>query len=113
LKRQGKLHAALVYNPITDELFTAERGGGAFMNDRRIRVAASRPDERRRIATGTPARPRRFRPLPQGTRRDYADRGGHPPLRGGGARPRLGSPPDASTGFGNATFHLDRRRESC
>ena len=38
--------AAVVYNPITDELFTAERGGGAFMNDRRLRVAvrADLPD---------------------------------------------------------------------
>lgn len=40
LERQGRLSAAVVYNPITDELFTAERGGGAFMNDRRLRVAA-------------------------------------------------------------------------
>ena len=34
---------ALVYNPISDELFTAERGGGAFLNDRRLRVAARQP----------------------------------------------------------------------
>ena len=32
--------AALVYNPVSDELFTAERGSGAFVNDRRVRVAA-------------------------------------------------------------------------
>ena len=30
LERQGKLAAGLVYNPIADELFTAERGGGAY-----------------------------------------------------------------------------------
>lgn len=40
LERDGKLVAALVYCPILDELFSAERGRGAFLNDRRIRVAA-------------------------------------------------------------------------
>ena len=30
----------MIFNPATDELYTAERGGGAFLNDRRIRVAA-------------------------------------------------------------------------
>ncbi len=54
LERQGKLHAALVYNPITEELYTAERGGGAFMNDRRIRVAARGQMSDAVIATGTP-----------------------------------------------------------
>ena len=29
----------MIYNPVNDELFTAERGKGAFLNDRRIRVA--------------------------------------------------------------------------
>jgi len=40
LERQGQLVAGVVYNPVMDELYTAERGGGAFMNDRRLRVAA-------------------------------------------------------------------------
>lgn len=39
LERGGELVAAVVYNPATDELFTAEKGGGAYMNDRRLRVA--------------------------------------------------------------------------
>ena len=39
LERQGQIVAAVVYNPAMDELYTAERGGGAFMNDRRLRVA--------------------------------------------------------------------------
>ncbi|SEP59497.1 myo-inositol-1(or 4)-monophosphatase [Faunimonas pinastri] len=39
LESQGKIRAGLIYNPVRDELFTAERGGGAFMNNRRIRVA--------------------------------------------------------------------------
>lgn len=39
LQREGTIVAGLVYNPITDELFTAERGKGAFLNDKRLRVA--------------------------------------------------------------------------
>ncbi|WP_349362726.1 MAG: inositol monophosphatase family protein [Roseitalea porphyridii] len=39
LERQGQLVAGLVFNPATDELYTAERGGGAYLNDRRLRVA--------------------------------------------------------------------------
>ncbi|ESW86638.1 inositol monophosphatase [Mesorhizobium sp. LSJC285A00] len=39
LERQGQLVAAVIYNPAMDELYTTERGGGAFMNDRRLRVA--------------------------------------------------------------------------
>ena len=39
LERQGQVVAAVVYNPAMDELYTAERGGGAFLNDRRLRVS--------------------------------------------------------------------------
>jgi myo-inositol-1(or 4)-monophosphatase len=54
LERQGKLSAGIVYNPIADELFTAERGGGAFLNDRRLRVAARTNLAEAVVATGTP-----------------------------------------------------------
>src|SRR5690606_15106041 len=40
LERNGEIVATVVLNPATDELYTAERGGGAFLNDRRLRVAA-------------------------------------------------------------------------
>lgn len=39
LERQGQIVAGVIYNPAMDELYTTERGGGAFMNDRRLRVA--------------------------------------------------------------------------
>jgi myo-inositol-1(or 4)-monophosphatase len=42
LARDGVPVAGVIFNPITDELFIAEKGAGAFMNDRRIRVAARR-----------------------------------------------------------------------
>jgi myo-inositol-1(or 4)-monophosphatase len=40
LEREGTIIAGIVYNPANDELFTAERGKGAFVNDQRLRVAA-------------------------------------------------------------------------
>src|SRR5262244_3999786 len=40
LEREGTIAAGVIYNPATDEMFTAERGKGAFLNDKRLRVAA-------------------------------------------------------------------------
>ena len=42
LEREGTVVAGLIYNPANDDLFTAERGKGAFLNDKRLRVAARR-----------------------------------------------------------------------
>ena len=39
LEREGKIVAAVVYGPIFNELYVAERGTGAYLNDRRLRVA--------------------------------------------------------------------------
>jgi len=58
LTRNGEPVAGVVYNPITDELFAAERGGGAYLNDRRIRVAARRDIHDAVIACGMPHRGR-------------------------------------------------------
>ena len=91
LERQGTLAAGLVYNPIADELFTAERGGGAFLNDRRLRVAARRKLADAVIATGMPHLGRGDHgALPEGARRGDAAGRGRPALRRGRARPRLG-----------------------
>ena len=54
LERQGQLVAAIIYNPAMDELYTAERGGGAFMNDRRLRVAGRSKLTDAVIGTGVP-----------------------------------------------------------
>ncbi len=40
LQRGPDIVAGVIYNPVSNELYTAERGGGAYLNDRRIRVAA-------------------------------------------------------------------------
>jgi len=54
LERDGELVAGLIYNPASAELFTAERGKGAFLNDRRIRVSARQDLGDSVIATGIP-----------------------------------------------------------
>lgn len=54
LERGGELVAAVIYNPATDELFTAEKGGGAYMNDRRLRVAGRKQLTNTIIGTGMP-----------------------------------------------------------
>jgi myo-inositol-1(or 4)-monophosphatase len=54
LQREGAVVAAVTHNPVTNELFWAEKGKGAFVNDKRLRVAArSRMDEAV-LATGIP-----------------------------------------------------------
>jgi myo-inositol-1(or 4)-monophosphatase len=54
LEREGTIVAGLVYNPANDELFTAERGKGAFLNDRRLRVASRKRLADAVIACGLP-----------------------------------------------------------
>jgi myo-inositol-1(or 4)-monophosphatase len=54
LEREGTIVAGLVYNPVNDELFTAERGKGAFLNDQRLRVAARRRLADAMVACGLP-----------------------------------------------------------
>ncbi len=58
LEREGMIVAAVVYNPVTEEFFTAERGKGAFLNDRRLRVAARQRLENAVVACGLPHRGR-------------------------------------------------------
>ncbi len=54
LERDGEVVAAVTHNPATNDTFWAERGKGAFNNDRRLRVAARRRLEDCLFATGIP-----------------------------------------------------------
>src|ERR1700712_3596777 len=54
LQREGVMIAGLIYNPANDELYTAERGKGAFLNDTRLRVAGRRKLNECVIACGLP-----------------------------------------------------------
>ncbi len=50
----GDVVAGMIYNPVVDEMFWAERGGGGFLNERRLRVASRRELKDALFATGIP-----------------------------------------------------------
>ncbi|MGN6149224.1 MAG: inositol monophosphatase family protein [Rhizomicrobium sp.] len=54
LERDGQLVSGVIYNPISDDMFTAEKGHGAFLNDNRLRVAARKDLKNSLAATGIP-----------------------------------------------------------
>jgi myo-inositol-1(or 4)-monophosphatase len=54
LERDGEVVAGVVYQPLGDEMFHAEKGAGAFLNERRLRVSARRKMEESLFATGIP-----------------------------------------------------------
>jgi myo-inositol-1(or 4)-monophosphatase len=54
LQREGTVIAGVIYNPANEELYTAERGKGAFLNDQRLRVAGRRKLGECVIACGLP-----------------------------------------------------------
>ncbi|HET9086176.1 MAG TPA: inositol monophosphatase family protein [Acidobacteriaceae bacterium] len=58
----GELIAAVIYDPLRDEMFLAERSHGAFLNDRRVHVSATETMAESLIATGFPSRKRHGNP---------------------------------------------------
>jgi len=54
LEEAGQIVAGVIYQPVSDELFWAERGAGAFLNDRRLRVASRHQLDDAVIGTGLP-----------------------------------------------------------
>lgn len=56
--KAGHLAAGVIYDPVHQELFTAEKGRGAFVNGRRIRVSGVRHLPDALMATGIPFRAR-------------------------------------------------------
>ncbi len=49
-----EIAAGMIYNPVNNEMFWAEKGGGAWLNDRRLRVSGRREIEQAVFATGIP-----------------------------------------------------------
>ena len=54
LRHKGRLEQGVVYDPLRQELFTASRGGGAMLNDRRIRVTNRKTLDGALLGTGFP-----------------------------------------------------------
>jgi myo-inositol-1(or 4)-monophosphatase len=60
LKVKGRLEIGVVYDPISEEMFTASRGEGALLNDRKIRVSNRKSLDGALLGTGLPYRDFRF-----------------------------------------------------
>lgn len=56
LQHRNKLVAAVIYDPLRQELFTASRGNGAYLDDRRIRVSKRKDLKGALLGTGFPFR---------------------------------------------------------
>ena len=54
LKHKNKLEVGVIYDPLRDELFTAKRGGGAMLNNRRLRVTKQNTLQGALLGTGFP-----------------------------------------------------------
>ncbi|MBI1245948.1 MAG: inositol monophosphatase [Alphaproteobacteria bacterium] len=54
LVQKGEIVAGMIYNPVVDEMYWAEKGRGAFLNDRRLRVSGRRDMGEALIGTGIP-----------------------------------------------------------
>ncbi len=54
LEREGQITSAVVFNPVTDEMFVAEKSHGAYLNNKRLRVAARKNLKEALFATGIP-----------------------------------------------------------
>ncbi|MDP4004257.1 inositol monophosphatase family protein [Methylobacterium sp. NEAU K] len=64
LEREGQIVAGVIFDPVKDELFVAERGKGAYLNNRRLRVSGRQDMADALVGYGTP----------------YLGRGSHPRL---------------------------------
>lgn len=53
-EEHGRITAGIVYDPLRDELFWTQRGGGAFVNDQRLRVSSRERLQAALVATGIP-----------------------------------------------------------
>jgi myo-inositol-1(or 4)-monophosphatase len=58
LEHAGELIAGVVFDPLRNEMFAAERGSGAYLNNRRIHVSKAARIESSLVATGFPSRKR-------------------------------------------------------
>jgi myo-inositol-1(or 4)-monophosphatase len=63
LERDGEIVAGVVYEPLRDDEYWAEKGGGAFVSDRRLRVSGRRQLSEAVVATGIPFGAKRDNPV--------------------------------------------------
>lgn len=54
LKHKSEIVAGVIYNPVVDELYWAEKGNGTYLNQRRLRVSGRKNLEEALIGVGAP-----------------------------------------------------------
>jgi myo-inositol-1(or 4)-monophosphatase len=76
LAYKGRLQQAVIYDPAKQELFTASKGDGAELNNRRIRVTKPVGIEGALLGTGFPFREKHYFPAYQGMFNDFFNQAG-------------------------------------
>ena len=76
LQQRGRLFQAVIYDPMRNDLFTAGKGDGAFLNSKRIRVARTAHLEDAVLGTGFPYREGKDLDFYQRTLRHYTEKSG-------------------------------------
>ena len=56
MKKNGEIKCGVIFNPIMNEMFCAEKGNGAFLNNSRIRVSNKKKIKDALLVTGGPKR---------------------------------------------------------
>jgi len=76
LTHKDRLDQAIVYNPVSQELFTASRGDGAWLNNKRLRVSKTTHLNKALLGTGFPYRTGQDLDFYQRTLRHYTEKSG-------------------------------------
>lgn len=74
LQFQGRIEHGVIYDPLRQEMFTASRGEGAFLNNQRIRVSGRKDLSGAVLGTAFPFRKRRLLPAYMGMFEDLFDK---------------------------------------
>jgi len=74
LEQHGEITAGCIYDPVRNELFAADKGNGAYVNDQRIRVSRTKDMDRALIGCGLPVQDWKGRKSFPGQYEKVADR---------------------------------------
>lgn len=82
---RGQAQVGVIFDPLRNELFTASQGGGAFLNERRIRVSDRKSLDGALLATGIPFRKREHIDTHLAAMRDMLNKGNAEDIRRAGS----------------------------
>ena len=102
LAHKGQVQQAVIYDPVRNEMFTASKGGGAFVNERRIRVGKCIKLDNALLGTGFPFRIFTHLDAYMAILKDFTQRTAGIRRLGSASLDLLTSPADGLMGFGNS-----------